>query len=86
MYRCITVLAAAILQLSVQPRYAGEILSSKPWPPLPAFDSLDDFSRSYFPKAVYEEARTQHDFDILDITYTSDELPVRGILLRPRVP
>ena len=42
----------------------GKILSSKPWPPLPNYESLDDFGRGYFPKQVYEEARTQKEFDI----------------------
>src|SRR6516164_5666944 len=54
----------------------GQILSSKPWRPLPNLDSLDDFTRNYFPKAVYEEARWQKDFDVLEVTYSSDDLPV----------
>lgn len=64
----------------------GRILSSKPWAPLPAFDSLDDFGRNYFPRPVYEEARGQKDFDVLDITYSSDGLPVRGMLIKPKNP
>ncbi len=86
MYRYLTVLAVAVLQVSAQSPHDGDILSSKPWPALPAFESLDDFSRKYFPKAVYEEARTQNDFDVLDITYASDGIPVRGILVRPKNP
>jgi hypothetical protein len=39
----------------------GQIQRSKPWRPLPNLDSLDDFTRNYFPKAVYEEARSQKD-------------------------
>src|SRR5579864_5128415 len=85
-YLYITVLTLVILQVSAQSRLDGEILNSKPWPALPAFESLDDFSRKYFPKAVYEEARTQNDFDVLDITYASDGIPVRGILVRPKNP
>jgi len=76
----------AVLQVSAQSRHDGDILSSKPWPALPAFESLDDFSRKYFPKAVYDEARTQNDFDVLDITYASDGIPVRGTLVRPKNP
>ena len=64
----------------------GKILSSKPWKPLPNPDSLDDFTRNYFPRAVYEEARLQKDFDVLEITYSSDGLPVRGMLIKPKVP
>ena len=64
----------------------GQILSSKPWPPLPAFESLDDFGRAYFPRPVYEEARTQKEFDVLQITYASDGLSVRGMLIKPKTP
>ena len=62
----------------------GKILSSKPWPPLPKYESLDEFGQSYFPRAVYEEARTQKEFDLLEITYSSDGLPVRGVLIKPK--
>jgi len=64
----------------------GRILSSKPWPPLPDFESLDDFGRGYFPRPVYEEARTQQEFDVREITYASDGLPVRGLLITPKAP
>ena len=64
----------------------GKILSSKPWPPLPKYDSLDEFGRGYFPESVYEEARTQKEFDVLEITYASDGLPVRGLLIKPKAP
>ena len=64
----------------------GQVLTSKLWPPLPSFESLDDFARHYFPRAVYEEARTQKNFDVLELTYASDGLPVRGMLIRPKAP
>lgn len=64
----------------------GQILSTKPRAPLPSYESLDDFGRGYFPRAVYEEARTQTGFDVLDITYSSDGLPVPGVLIRPKMP
>jgi len=64
----------------------GKILSVKPWPPLPKYDSLDDFGRSYFLRAVYEEARTQKEFDLFEITYASDGLAVRGLLIKPKTP
>jgi len=64
----------------------GRILSSKPWPPLPTFESLDDFGRGYFPRAIYEEVRTQKEFAVLEIAYASDGLPVRGLLIRPKAP
>ena len=64
----------------------GKILNSKSWPPLPKYESLDEFGQSYFPRAVYEEARTQKEFDLLEITYSSDGLPVRGMLIKPKGP
>jgi len=64
----------------------GQILNSKPWPPLPNFESLDDFGRGYVPREVYEAARTQKEFDVLEITYASDGLPVRGMLIKPKTP
>jgi len=64
----------------------GKILNSKPWPPLPKYEGLDDFGRSYFPQFVYEEARTQKEFDLFEITYASDGLAVRGLLIKPKAP
>ncbi|MGA7415017.1 MAG: prolyl oligopeptidase family serine peptidase [Bryobacteraceae bacterium] len=64
----------------------GQILRPKPWPLLPNYESLDDFARGYFPRAVYDAARAQTGFDILEITYASDGLPVRGMLIRPKAP
>lgn len=64
----------------------GQILNSKPWPPLPNYESLDDFGRGYLPRAVYEAARTQKEFDVLEITYASDGLPVPGMLIKPKAP
>lgn len=54
---------------------------------LPPFDTLDEAGRGYFPRDVYEEARTQRAFDILDIGYSSTGLGgsmVPGVLVRPR--
>jgi dipeptidyl aminopeptidase/acylaminoacyl peptidase len=78
--------SAAALSAAAAQQPDGKILSSKPWPPLPNFESLDDFGRDYFPRAVYEAARTQKDFDLLEITYASDGLPVRGLLIKPKAP
>lgn len=64
----------------------GRILSAKPWPALPAYEVLDAFGRSYFRRADYEEARTQRKLDLLEITYASDGLVVRGLLIKPKAP
>ncbi len=74
------------LSVAVGQELDGKILSSKPWPPLPKYDSLDEFGRGYFPESVYEEAHTQKEFDVLEITYASDGLSVRGLLIKPKVP
>lgn len=79
----IELLATMSLPLTAQSR-GGRMVSSAPWPALPSWESLDDFSRNYFPRSVYEEARIQKEFDVLDITYISDGLPVRGLLVRPK--
>jgi dipeptidyl aminopeptidase/acylaminoacyl peptidase len=76
--------APALAAAAQQPD--GQILSMKPRVPLPTYESLDDFGRGYFPRAVYEEARTQTSFDILEMTYASDGLAVRGVLIRPKAP
>ena len=77
---------ASALSVAAAPEPDGKILSSKPWPPLPNYESLDDFGRNYFPRSVYEEARTQKEFEIVEITYASDGLPVRGLLIKPKTP
>jgi len=77
----------AVIATSVAPPEPdGKILSVKPWPPLPKYEGLDDFGRSYFPQFVYEEARTQKEFDLFEITYASDGLAVRGLLIKPKAP
>ena len=80
------ILLATLLPAARAQQPDGTILSSHPSPPLIPYDSLDQFGQSYFPRAVYEQARTQSDFDILQITYASDGLTVPGILIRPRQP
>ena len=84
---CLTIaLSALAMSASAQALRDGEILSSKPRAALPSFESLDDFGHSYFPRAVYEEARTQTNFEVLEITYSSDGLAVPGLLIRPKLP
>ena len=64
----------------------GTILRSQPRPALPDFASLDDFARGYFPQAVYEDTKNQHDFEFLDITYSSDGIQIPGLLIKPSMP
>jgi dipeptidyl aminopeptidase/acylaminoacyl peptidase len=61
----------------------GTIVSLHPRPALPPFEALDEFGRNYFPRATYEEARAQTDFDVLDIRYRSGDADVPGVLVRP---
>lgn len=62
----------------------GKVLSVKPWPPLPAFESLDDFGQGYIPRPMYEEARSHTGFELQEIVYASDGFPVHGLFIRPR--
>jgi len=80
------VVCASALSVAAAQEPDGKILNSKAWPTLASFESLDDFARGYFPKPVYEEARAQKEFDVLEITYASDGLPVRGMLIKPKAP
>jgi len=64
----------------------GRIISEVPWPSLPDWDQLDEFTRGYFARPVYERARAQNAFDIRDIRYWSDGLIIRGMLIRPKNP
>ena len=74
------------MQVSAQVRRDGEIVGFKPHAPLPPFDSLDNFSRNYFPRDLYEQARAQTEFQVLDMQYASDGLSVGGVLIRPKDP
>ena len=80
------VCAAALSLAATQQRPDGQILKTKPWSLMPNYESLDDFARGYLPRAVYDAARTQTEFDVLEIAYASDGLPVRGVLIRPKAP
>ncbi|MBS0380509.1 MAG: prolyl oligopeptidase family serine peptidase [Proteobacteria bacterium] len=64
----------------------GRIVSDAPWPPLPQWAELDDFTHGYFTQTAYDHARTQTAFDVRDIRYLSDGLTIRGILIRPKRP
>jgi len=51
----------------------GKILSSKPWPLLPNYESLDDFGRGYFPQAVYDgRARKKNSTVLKSVTRATD--------------
>jgi len=80
------VLVSSLCLPAIAQQRDGQILNSKPWPELPGWESLDEFTHKYFPRAVYDEARTQKEFDVLDFTYSSDGLPVKGMLIRPKQP
>jgi len=86
MFYAAAVLLTFTVSAPAQLPQGGEILTSRVRAPLPLFESLDEFGRNYFSRAVYDEARTQNAFDFLEITYASDGLPVPGMLIKPRVP
>ena len=80
------VVCASVLPLAAAQEPDGKILSMKPWPQMPRYEALDDFGRTYFPQAVYEEARLQKEFNFEEIEYSSDGLSVRGLLISPKNP
>jgi dipeptidyl aminopeptidase/acylaminoacyl peptidase len=64
----------------------GQLISEVPWPSLPVWEDLDDFTHGYFPRPIYEHVRAQTEFEVMDIRYSSDGLPIRGMLIRPKKP
>jgi dipeptidyl aminopeptidase/acylaminoacyl peptidase len=67
-----------------QTRPDGEILALTPHAALPTYEALDEFGQRFFRKGEYEGARTQTDFDVLDLRYSSGGIEVSGILIRPK--
>lgn len=82
---CVAIAVTLTVSAVGQLRHDGDIVSVRPHPPLPEYESLDDFGRRYFQPAEYNEARTQTRFDVLDIRYASGESDVNGLLVRPRI-
>ncbi|HYX81826.1 MAG TPA: prolyl oligopeptidase family serine peptidase, partial [Gemmatimonadales bacterium] len=78
--------ANAPAQSETQTRRDGAIVALTSHPALPAYEALDAFGQRYFQKGEYEEARTQTDFEVLDLRYSSGGVEVPGILIRPKQP
>ena len=53
-------------------------------PALKPYGELDKFGKFYFPEAVYEEARTQTEYQCRHIWYWSDKIPVSGYIFTPK--
>jgi hypothetical protein len=53
-------------------------------PVLKPYAELDKFGKFYFPEAVYEEARTQTEYQCRHILYRSDEMRVSGYIFTPK--
>ncbi|MCX7056493.1 MAG: prolyl oligopeptidase family serine peptidase [Proteobacteria bacterium] len=64
----------------------GIISSDSPWPPLPDWNELDEFTHGYFAQSLYERVRALTELEVRDIRYWSDGLSLRGMLIRPRNP
>lgn len=77
---------AGVDKASAQSLENGLMLSSTAHPSLQPYESLNDFSRCYFPRELFEEARAQTDFDILDFRYASGGVEVSGLLVIPQKP
>jgi dipeptidyl aminopeptidase/acylaminoacyl peptidase len=53
-------------------------------PALKPYAELDKFGKFYFPESVYEDARTQTEYECRHIWYLSDEIPVSGYIFKPK--
>lgn len=60
------------------------IVKEEDCPILKAYRDLDKFGKFYFPEAIYDEARTQTDYECRHIWYLSDGIPVSGYIFKPK--
>lgn len=85
-----SLVVAALIATACSPAGApndGTLLRAKPRTALRSFDEVDEVGRSYVPREVYEDARAQKTFDVLDIGYSSNGVGgslVPGVLIRPK--
>lgn len=83
---CRFLIAASVFVLFVQTVGAqtGKVQKEENCPVLKPYAELDKFGKFYFPEAVYEEARTQTDYECRHIWYLSDDIPVSGYIFKPK--
>ena len=62
----------------------GRVKKEENCPGLRPYNELDKFGKFYFPEAVYEEARTQTEYECHHIWYLSDEILVSGYIFKPK--
>jgi dipeptidyl aminopeptidase/acylaminoacyl peptidase len=62
----------------------GRILALTPRQALPTYEQLDEFGQRLFQKGEYESARTQTEYEVMDLRYSSGGTEVPGILIRPK--
>lgn len=60
----------------------GKVEKEESCPVLKPYSELDKFGRFYLPEAVYEEARTQREYECKHIWYLSDEVLVSGYIFK----
>jgi dipeptidyl aminopeptidase/acylaminoacyl peptidase len=61
----------------------GGVEKQENCPALKPYTELDKFGKFYLPEAVYEEARTQTNYECRHIWYLSDDIPVSGYIFKP---
>jgi dipeptidyl aminopeptidase/acylaminoacyl peptidase len=62
----------------------GRVEKEENCPVLKPYSELDKFGKSYFPEAVYKEAREQAEYECHHIWYLSDKIPVSGYIVKPK--
>ena len=62
----------------------GRVEKEENCPVLKPYGELDKFGKFYFPETVYEEARTQTEYECHHIWYLSDEIPVSRYIFKPK--
>jgi dipeptidyl aminopeptidase/acylaminoacyl peptidase len=62
----------------------GAVEKEENCPALKPYSDLDKFGKFYFPEGVYEEARTQTEYECHHIWYLSDGIPVSGYIFKPK--
>lgn len=80
----VVVLCTQTISAQAPATQPGKVEKEETCPVLKPYSELDKFGRFYFPEAVYEEARTQRDYECKHIWYISDEIPVSGYIFKPK--
>ena len=63
----------------------GTLVRQESCSPLAPYEDLDKFAKWYFSQSVYEDARSQTNYECSHIWYLSDDIPISGYVLKPKL-